>query len=146
MYDFLLDTNLLVYANSPTSRFMTRAKTILGDVIEEKLLGCVSIQNIYELYAVITDPKRVEVPLKQNQAEKLLVNYIEAENLPKIFPKETNLFNLLTIIRKYKITRQEIFDAQLVATMMDNEVKAIYTADEKFFRKFDFLEVLNPFK
>lgn len=145
MYDFLLDTNLLVYANSSTSRFQTKAKTILGDVIEEKLAGCVSIQNIYEFYAVITDPKRVEVAIKQKQAERLLANFIEAENLPKIFPKETNLFNLLTLIRKYKITRQEIFDAQLVATMMDNEVQTIYTADEKFFRKFDFLEVVNPF-
>lgn len=146
MYDFLLDTNVLIYAANPASKFQKKARGLLQGILEGKINGCVSTQNLYEFYSIVTDPKRIERPLNLRQASLLLQKYIEADNLPKISPKETNLFNLLDIVRKYKVSRQEIFDAVLVATMMDNSVKSIYTADEKLFRKISIIKVINPFK
>ena len=146
MYEALFDTNILIYASDPTSRFNDKARKLLNDVLEGHVNACVSNQNLYEFYAIVTDPKRVAKPLGIKQASSLLQNYIEAENLPKIFPKETNLTHLVHLIKKYKISKQEVFDAVLVATIMDNSVKTIYTADEKLFRKFTNIKVVNPFK
>ena len=146
MYEALFDTNILIYASDPTSRFNDKARKLLNDVLEGHVNACVSNQNLYEFYAIVTDPKRVAKPLGIKQASSLLQNYIEAENLPKIFPKETNLTHLVHLIKKYKISKQEVFDAVLVATMLDNFVKTLYTADEKLFRKFTNIKVVNPFK
>ena len=146
MYEALLDTNVLIYASDPTSKFNNKARELLRNVLEGRVNACVSTQNLYEFYAIVTDPKRVAKPLDIKQASSLLQNYIEAENLPKIFPKETNLTHLAHLIKKYKISKQEVFDAVLVATIMDNSVKTIYTADEKLFRKFTNIKVVNPFK
>lgn len=146
MYELLLDTNILIYASNPLSNFQSQAKKMLKQVLDRRLNGCISIQNLYEFYAVTTDPKRIEGSLKLSEVQEILKNYVEAENLPKIFPKETNHFNFLSLVMEYQIVKQEIFDAYLVATMMDNNVQTIYTADEGFFKKFEFLEVVNPFK
>src|SRR3989344_28282 len=146
MYEALLDTNILIYASDPTSKFNNKARELLRDVLEGQVNACVSTQNLYEFYAIVTDPKRVAKPLDIKQASSLLQNYIEAENLPKIFPKETNLTHLVHLIKKYRISKQEVFDAVLVATIMDNSVKTIYTADERLFRKFTNIKVVNPFK
>ena len=35
----------------------------------------------------------------------------------------------------------DLFDLCLVATMIDNGIKGIYTKDTKYFEKFEFLEV-----
>ena len=146
MYEALFDTNILIYASDPTSNFNNKARELLRNVLEGRVNACVSTQNLYEFYAIVTDPKRVAKPLGIKQASSLLQNYIEAENLPKIFPKETNLTHLVHLIKKYKISKQEVFDAVLVATMLDNSVKTLYTADEKLFKKFTNIKVVNPFK
>lgn len=66
--------------------------------------------------------------------------------MKKIYPLETNLRNTLDILTRYSISRQDIFDAVLVATLMNNSVRGIITADEEAFRQFEFLEVVNPLR
>jgi len=146
MYDALLDTNILIYASNPASKFQIKAKRLLQDVLEQEINACVSSQNLYEFYSIVTDPKRIEKPLTYQEAAALIQKYIEAENLPKIFPRETNLANLLELIKRYQVRKQEVFDAVLVATMMDNSIKVIYTGDEKLFKIFKNIKVINPFK
>ena len=146
MYDALLDTNILIYASNPASKFQIKAKRLLQDVLEQEINACVSSQNLYEFYSIVTDPKRIEKPLTYQEAAALIQKYIEAENLPKIFPRETNLANLLELIKRYRVRKQEVFDAVLVATMIDNYIKVIYTGDERFFKKLAEIKVVNPFK
>ncbi len=43
---------------------------------------------------------------------------------------------VLDLLKRYKITRQEIFDLQLVATMLFNNVTNIYTYNKPDFSKF----------
>jgi len=37
---------------------------------------------------------------------------------------------------RYKVRKQEIFDLQLVATMLSNNISRIYTYDQEHFSKF----------
>lgn len=143
---YLLDSNVLIYAHNKASPFHKIAHSILGDILAGKIEGCVSFQNLYELYSIITDPKRVEKPLSTKDARKLLLIFLNADNLPKIYTKSTNLAVTIELLKSGRAKKQQIFDLILVATMIENEVKGIYTADETFFKKFKFLEVINPFK
>ena len=142
---YLLDSNVLIYAHNNASPLYRKARSILSDVLVGNLDACVSFQNLYEFYSIITDLKRVERPLDTHQAREILHSYLNAENLPKIYAKSTNLAGTIELLKSYKVKKQQIFDLILITTMIENEVFGIYTADEKFFKQFDFLEVVNPF-
>jgi len=43
-------------------------------------------------------------------------------------------------------TRKKIFDIALVATLKDNGISGIYTANVADFEEFSFLKVINPLK
>ncbi|MBI2040182.1 PIN domain-containing protein [Candidatus Microgenomates bacterium] len=143
---YLLDSNILIYAHNLASPFHKTVRSLVGEVLAGRIEGCVSFQNLYELYSIITDSKRVEKPLSVKDARKILLLYLKADNFPKIYSKNTNLAVTLELLKSADIKKQQIFDLILVATMIENEVKGIYTADETFFKKFKFLEVINPFK
>lgn len=143
---YLLDSNILIYAHNLASPFHKTARLILGEVLAGKIEGCVSFQNLYEFYSIITDSKRVEKPLSAKDARKILLLYSNADNIPKIYSKSTNLAVTLELLKSVEVKKQQIFDLILVATIIENEVKGVYTADETFFKKFEFLEVINPFK
>lgn len=143
---YLLDSNVLIYAHNIASPFHKIARSILGDVLAGKIEGCVSFQNLYELYSIITDSKRVKKPLSAKDARKILLLYLNADNIPKIYSKSRNLLVTLELLKSADIRKQQIFDLILVAAMIENDLEGIYTADETFFKKFKFLEVINPFK
>ena len=54
------------------------------------------------------------------------------------------LEGILDLLKKYKVTKQEIFDLQLVATMLSNNVTRLYTYNKDDFIKFKEIEVLSP--
>jgi len=146
MTTYLIDSNIIVYAFNITSPYHQQAKEFMNrQVLTERVDCCVAYQTIYEFYAIITDGKRVERPLDRKRALGIIELFISSNNLKKIFLQRTNLSNVLKIVRNYNITSQNIFDAVLVATMLDNRVTGIYTSNERHFNKFKFLEVINPF-
>jgi hypothetical protein len=51
---------------------------------------------------------------------------------------------LLELIRKYPPTRQQIFDLQLVATMLINNVTLVYTFNRKHFENYQEIRVQTP--
>jgi predicted nucleic acid-binding protein len=44
------------------------------------------------------------------------------------------------------VTGQRIFDVFLVATMMDNQVRTLYTQNTKDFSRFTDIQAINPFE
>lgn len=58
----LLDTNILVYANNEDSPFHIPCKALVEKAINGQFRVAIAIQNLIELYAVITDKRRVEHP------------------------------------------------------------------------------------
>ncbi len=51
---------------------------------------------------------------------------------------------MIALFRDHPVERAEIFDLQLIATMLSNGVSQIYTYDQKLFTKFEEIRVLNP--
>ncbi|MDI6736305.1 MAG: type II toxin-antitoxin system VapC family toxin [bacterium] len=143
---YLIDSNILVYAANKNSPYQRFALEVMNKVIIGKMNACLSYQTLYEFYAIITDPKRVESPISPKKAQETIELYMVASNIKKIFPQKTNLQNTLSLLKKYKVSKQTIFDLVLVATMMDNGVEGIYTTNETHFKQFEFLEIINPLK
>lgn len=82
----LLDTNILVYANNEDSPFHIPCKTLVEKAISSQIRAAIAIQNLIELYAVITDKRRVEHPLTPLKAKELIDFYKDREAIQRITP------------------------------------------------------------
>ncbi|UCH95185.1 MAG: hypothetical protein JSV88_33755 [Candidatus Aminicenantes bacterium] len=67
-------------------------------------------------------------------------------NIKIIYSSPFSFLKTLEFIRKYKIKKQEIFDINLVALMIQNKIDTIITADDKHFKNIKEINILNPFK
>ena len=139
----LVDTNVLVYASDKSSSFYKVASNIRNKGLNGEINICICPQILSEFFTVITSPNRVENPKSQKQARTELEKYLKAENIEKIYPGINFMDYLMDILRRYKISKQEIFDAQLIATMLLNGISKIYTFNKKHFSKFKEIKVID---
>ena len=140
----LIDTNILVYANNRDSEFHSVCKSIVTDSIKGDVQAVIALQNLIELYAIITDKRRVERPLTPKKAKDLIEYYEGNGNIRIIAPLPQTLRTVIKLIDKHKPKSQSVFDYFLVATMLDNDVHSIYTANDKDFKHFKGISVINP--
>lgn len=140
----LLDTNVLVYAADESSPFFDRSRNLLERGLAGESDLCVSLQNLSEFFAIVTDSKRVANPRSQEEALEEVKKYLQSGRIGKIYQGPATGEAMLDLMQRYPIKRQEIFDLQLVATMLSNQVSRIYTYNRDDFLKFTELEVLEP--
>jgi len=48
------------------------------------------------------------------------------------------------LLKRYRIRKQEVFDAQLIAGMLSNKVTRIYTFNQDHFAMYVLIQVLKP--
>ncbi|MDP2799220.1 MAG: hypothetical protein Q8O60_04980 [Deltaproteobacteria bacterium] len=61
-----------------------------------------------------------------------------------IAPTSQTIDTVARLIEKHSPKSQSIFDYLLAATMLDNGVHGIYTANSEHFEHFDSIKVTNP--
>lgn len=140
----LLDTNILVHAHNKSSPHQKRAGDIIADAMAGKITVCLTSQVIYEFFAVITDPKRVESPMNADEAVEVCMDFWECREIEKISPTSHSLMDVLRLAREIKLVKGKIFDCVMAITAKGNGVDCIYTENVSDFRKYRFLNVVNP--
>ena len=140
----LLDTNVLVHASDGGSPFHGSAKALRDRGLKGEVPVCVCPQVLNEFFAVITNPKRVSGPRPQDEARNEMEKYVRARKVMKIFPRTDIVENVLELLKRYQVTRQGIFDLQLLATMVSNRVTLIYTYNQVHFSRFKEITVVTP--
>ncbi len=141
-----IDTNILVYAINKDSPYHIVGRGILDDANNGNLHAFVSPQVLSELYATLTNTSRIENPLTPEDAYDVVKRLLDSEIIGKIFPQETTLGKALLLAKENNIRAQEFFDVLIVATMLDNDIDTIYTANEDDFSKYNEINVYNPFR
>jgi len=140
----LLDTNILVYAADDSSPFHAPSQKLRDKGLAGEITLCLCPQILTEFYAVITDSKRVTNPREPAEAIAEIKKYLSAKSMLKIYPGDGITEKMLELLEKYQVTRQSIFDVQLVATMLSHGITKIYTYNQEHFTKFGEIEVLSP--
>lgn len=140
----LIDTNILVYAHDSSSSYQKSAAEIVRNALEGRLEAVISIQNIAELYSVLTNRKRVGSPLSAEDALRICKLYLVASEIPKLVPNETTLLRALELALEQNTVGGDFFDCLLAATMEQFEVKRIYTENISDFQKLSFIESSFP--
>lgn len=137
--NYLIDTNILLYAINEDSAFNDTATTLLRDFQRGKYRGFVSTQNILEFKRVVT-----------HDVFKKKINYAKINDLLEIwlgfltvvYEDKTAWIEYKKLEGKYKPTGNMIFDAWIVATMIANNLDKIITVNHRDFVKFLEIKVI----
>lgn len=136
----LVDTNLLIYAHDSKSPFFEKSYSFLKEnILTDKI--CFSNQNFLEAYRIWT--QKLKKPINVSHANTI-IDYYHKIGVPIIYPTKKSSLYLKRLVLKYDIVGVHIFDAQLVATMLEYDLKKLFTVNTKDFEKFEEIEVANP--
>lgn len=137
---YTLDTNVLVYAADESFPLHSAAREVRDRAAAEHQNVRLCYSVLLEFFAVVTDSRRVANPLPPAEAWREVDAYLNTFEV--LYPDERTFVELGKLGLRYQITRQTIFDALIVAMMIQHEVKGIYTDNRKDFATFDEIEVL----
>lgn len=135
----LVDSNILIYAINADSPKNKASRDFLEDNFRDLK---VAHQNILETIRVLTHPKFSTPALAKNVISELS-NLLES--LKIIVPNQASIYFGLDLIIKHNLAGNRIFDAYLAATAISNGIDTIATDNERDFKKFAGLKIINPF-
>ena len=133
---YLVDTNILVYSVNKGSPFYASSREILEEALSEGVHLVVAHQNLIEFIAVLTRGYKISV------REALKDAGVFASRFETISPLHTTLETYMNLARKINGPVYP-FDLYLIATMRDNGVERIVTANAKDFRGVGLQEIIE---
>lgn len=140
--DFLIDSNILVYAfDTSEGKKHQQAKTILNKCWDGFVSFSISLQNLHEFYFVLTTKKKHVV--SPDLTGLFVKHFIEFYGWKKLIPSPKSIIKAIEIVHHYKLP---FWDAHLVAVMLENNIHHIYTEDVADFKKFPNIVAINPFE
>ncbi|MBI4357822.1 MAG: PIN domain-containing protein [Candidatus Omnitrophica bacterium] len=142
-----LDTNILVYADDPSSANHLKAREYLEGAVKGSLRTCLSHQILAEYFSVVTSEKKVKQPLAVEEAKERVIFLNQLRAIKKIYPKRSTFKRSVEFCAKHGIRGIGIFDAVYAVTLLDNRVKKLVTRNASDFKPFRELglEVIDPF-
>lgn len=140
----VLDANVLVYAMDQTALQYPAARGLLQEARSGSSTLYVTSQILCEFYSVVTNPRRVisaREPVDAVQAISTLLAFPGINILPARAEVVRGWINLL---QRHAVKGADVFDLQLVATMLSNGINRIYTFNTGDFEVFPELAVQTP--
>ena len=134
----LVDSNILVYAFAEDSPKHKTALKLLKQCFSGNITLAISLQNIGEFCNIALWKYKLDLHL----VKQIVKQIVYCSSLRKI-SYTTNEFEIaLELAGKQNM---EFWDTMLAATMIENDVKTIYTEDAAF-GKIEGIKVVNPFQ
>jgi predicted nucleic acid-binding protein len=126
------------------SELYEQAFSILNTALNKDTRAFIADKSLYEFFAIITDPKRVEKPVEVAEAIDV-INFLRESNIKIIVTTHKTLEILTNLLKKYNLKKQKIFDAVLAALAIENKIEAILTRNDKDFNMINEITAINPF-
>lgn len=136
----LIDTNVLVYAYIISDEEKHRIAAELVESIWRDDIGIITLQNLCEFFVVVTT--KVERPMTISQAKNIVDGIVTSQRWRKIDRTSDTVISAIDLVKNFKIP---FWDALIAACMIENEIKTIFTENERDFKKVREITVVNPF-
>jgi toxin-antitoxin system PIN domain toxin len=142
---YSVDVNVLLYASDRKSENYAAAILFLESRPSDPDIFCLFWPTLLSYLRMSTHPKLFSHPLSPQEA---VANIEALLNLPRVrVLSETEAF--LAVYREvtqgFPVRGNLVPDAHLATLLKQHDVRRLYTSDADF-RKFTFLEVIDPFK
>jgi len=139
-----LDANVLIYASDDSSKFYRKAVDFLGGRVEGSDLLCLTWITIMAYQRISTHPAIFKNPLSPAMAWGNISRLLARPRVRVIGEQPGFAREYEEVTSYFSVRGNHVPDAHLATILRQNGVKTIYTADADF-RKFPFLEVVDPF-
>jgi uncharacterized protein len=140
----VIDANVLVYAVNTDAPQHTDSRLLLEVALDPAAALYVTPQILCEFYSVITNSKRTAAAFTATQALQIISDLLELPGLQVLGTSAAAAHNLVQLLKRRPVTGAGVFDLQIVATMLANDVQRIYTFNVADFAAFSELTVSTP--
>jgi uncharacterized protein len=141
---FSVDVNVLLYASTSGSPLHVRAKDFLRECRSGRDLFCLAWPTAMAYLRMVTHPTIVSPPLSPREAEENIESLVNLPNV-RMLGEQEHFWDLYRQSTRDQVVRGKLVpDAHLATLLRQHGVRVLYSNDRDF-RKFDFLEVRNPF-
>jgi len=140
---YSIDTNILLYASDQESVFHQKAKQFMESRGDEPDLLCLTWGILMGYQRIAFHPSIFRNPLSASEAWDNVESLLALPRCRVIAEQEGFSEEYAQITRLVGVKGNLVPDAHLAVILRQHGVSRIYTADTDF-RKFEFLEVINP--
>jgi toxin-antitoxin system PIN domain toxin len=139
-----LDANILLYASDDTSSLQPRALALLKDIARGPEIAYVFWPTVMAYLRIATHPAVFARPLSEREARANIDRLLARPHVQSPGERERFWSHYRAVADDAMPTGNLVPDAHLVALMLENEVRTIWTHDRDF-RRFTGIEVRDPF-
>jgi len=140
----LLDANILVYAVEAGTPQHAKSRALIEAARDPANALYLTSQVLCEFYSVVTNPRRVAAPRSPAEAIGAISALLALPGIHVLPTPARAVAGWMALLQRHPVTGGDVFDLQLVATMLANDVQRIYTINTGDFSVFPELTVLAP--
>lgn len=140
----LVDSNVLVYCQFTDSPHYVASRELIARAQDGEVPLCATPQVFTEFYSVVTDGRRVARARSSEEALDVIAMYLTMPGITMLPVPADVTSRWIELARRHPVKGGEVFDLHLVATMLGNGVRRIFTFNTSDFVPFDEIEVLTP--
>lgn len=135
-----IDIDFLVALEITDHPFHQSADRLLRSLLESDHDFALAPQTLAEFIHVVTDPRRMPVPLSMIDAISRAEHWWEAEEVVRVAPEGQSMVTFFGWLRRYHLGRKRLLDTLLAATFRQAGVSRIITNNNRDF------EILGGFE
>jgi toxin-antitoxin system PIN domain toxin len=140
----LLDANILVYAVDTGAPQHAASLHLLQSARDSGTVLFLTSQVLCEFYSIATNPRRIAVPYSPSEALDAIEALLAMPGIRLLATTAGAVDGWMALLRRHPVTGGDVFDLQIVGTMLANNVQRIYTYNTKDFAVFPELTVIAP--
>jgi predicted nucleic acid-binding protein len=138
-----VDADFLVAVEVKGHVFHQEANRLLDALLNESHTFALAPQTLAEFIHVVTDAKRLPIPLTITEALERAERWWEAIEVMRVFPDGTAVTDFFSMIRQHRLGRKRLLDTMLAATLHQLGIRKIITNNEADYRVLATLEIVS---
>ncbi|OGB91962.1 MAG: hypothetical protein A3G35_12395 [candidate division NC10 bacterium RIFCSPLOWO2_12_FULL_66_18] len=142
---YSVDANVLLYASDTSSPKHPEAIRFLKQRASDPDLFCIAWSTLIAFLRIATHPRIFARPLSPDDALGNVESLLSLPHVRMLSEGEGFLEIYREVTARFPVRGNLVPDAHLAALLRQHGVRRLYTVDRDF-RKFDFLEVADPFE
>jgi toxin-antitoxin system PIN domain toxin len=141
---YSVDINVLLYASDRANPRNEKATRFLQSRALDPELFCIAWSTVMAYIRISTHPSIFAHPLSPEEALLNVENLLDLPRVRVLSEDDDFLSMYREVVSNFPVRGNLVPDARIAALLLQHGVRKIYTADSDY-KKFEFLEVENPF-
>jgi len=141
---YSVDVNVFLYASDTSSPKHPEAIRFLKQRASDPDLFCIAWSTLIAFLRIATHPGIFARPLSPDDALRNIESLLSLPRVRLLTEGEGFLDVYREVTARFPVRGNLVPDAHLASLLLQHGVRRLYTIDRDF-RKFDFLEVADPF-